>query len=333
MKKLPPAALFAILVASLAAACLYAFSSGAANIGIFDIPQILSSKTPEGAYIILTQVRLPRVLLGLAVGSSLALAGVLLQGLFKNPLVEPYTIGVSGGAALCVAITIVCGINAAQQWYSLPVAGLVGALCTMMLISALATRSGTIKIQGLLLTGVMISFISSSLVMLIMALAKTHDMNSIVFWSMGSLNRPMWTLVALMSFVSVVCLVISYRFCLSLNALALGYEEAAHLGVDVNKTRRWLFVLGAVLTGTSVSLAGNIGFVGLVVPHAVRLFAGNNHKRLLVCSYVLGGAFLVVCDTLARTVIAPVELPTGILTGIIGGTCFIVALWQKGQRV
>lgn len=183
--------------------------------------------------------------------------------------------------------------------------------------------------QGLLLTGVMISFISSSLIMLIMAVSRTEDLHGIIFWIMGSLEEPNWALIKIMSAVFVFGFFVSCLFWRDLNALALGEEEAIHLGINTEKTKRVLFLLSSLLTGCAVSVCGIIGFVGLVVPHLARLFVGGDHRILLISSALVGGIFLILSDTLARTIIAPLELPVGVITGIVGGSIFV---WFLNKR-
>jgi iron complex transport system permease protein len=244
-------------------------------------------------------------------------------------LVEPYTLGISGGAALGVCLNIVLGLNRTLGIFSLPLFGFLGAILIILLVYSLSIKRGTLRIQGLLLTGVMISFISSSLIMLIMAVSRVEDLHGIIFWIMGSLEEPNWFLIKLAVLVPIFGLIISYFFCLDLNAFSLGEEEALHLGVDTERTKRLLFILASLLTGCSVSIAGIIGFVGLVVPHFVRMFVGSDHRILLISSFLSGAIFLIFCDTLSRTVISPLELPVGVITGILGGSLFVYALSKK----
>ena len=283
--------------------------------------------TPE--YSILFDVRLPRILLGCAVGGALSLAGVILQGMFRNPLVEPYTLGISGGAALGVCINIVLHVSQTAGILTVPFSGFLGAITVILVLYSLSISKGILKMQGLLLTGVMISFISSSLMMLIMAVSRVEDLHGIIFWIMGSLEEPDWFLIKLMLSVSIFGLAVSYLFCHDLNALSLGEEEALHLGINIERTKRLLFIIASFVTGCSVSVAGIIGFVGLVVPHFVRMVTGGDHRILLISSFFCGAGFLIFCDTLARTIISPLELPVGVITGIVGGSLFIYALTRK----
>ncbi len=318
-----------ILTAILISVSIISLCVGAAGISFRRIPHIIWQGRGTGEYSILFDIRLPRIILGFAIGGALSLAGTILQGIFRNPLVEPYTLGISGGASLGVCL------NIAFKWYdtvgiiAYPISGFVGAALVVVFVYSLSMKRGTLKTQGILLTGVMISFISSSLVMLIMALSRSEDLHGIVFWIMGSLDEPNMLLIRMAVIGALAGLVLSYFFCLDLNALALGEEEAIHLGINVEKTKRILFILASILTGLSVSVAGIIGFVGLIIPHLMRMFTGTDHRILFVSTFLAGSSFLILCDTLARTVIEPFELPVGVITGIIGGAVFVYALSRK----
>lgn len=285
---------------------------------------------PSGyEYSIIFNLRLPRIILSLAIGGALSLCGVILQGMFRNPLVEPYTFGISGGAAMGVCLAIVLRLHRIFGIFSLSVFGFLGAGLVIVLLYYLSIRKGVLMVQGLLLTGVMISFISSSLIMLIMAISHTEDMRGIIFWIMGSLQEPNWLPIIIAVFVSLAGLIASYFFCFDLNAFSLGEEEAMHLGINIEKSKRSLFLITSLLTGCSVSVTGIIGFVGLVIPHFMRLIIGSDHRILLISSYIAGGIFLLACDTVSRMIISPLELPVGVITGIVGGIIFIYFLTKK----
>ena len=209
----------------------------------------------------------------------------------------------------------------------------IGAVVVVLAVYSLSTREGILKIQGLLLTGVMISFIASSLIMLMMALSRTEDLQGIVFWIMGSLEEPKWSLIKLALVVALGGLVASYFLSERLNALALGEEEARHLGIDTDTTKRYLFILASLVTGCCVAISGIIGFVGLAVPHFVRMVVGQDHRILLISAFLSGAIFLVISDTIARTIITPLELPVGVVTGIIGGIIFVYALTKRGVQL
>jgi iron complex transport system permease protein len=319
-----------IVSAFLCAICVISLCVGAAGIPLRKILQIILEEEGSGEYSILFDIRLPRIILGFAVGGALSLAGAILQGIFRNPLVEPYTLGISGGASLGVCMNIVLRWHDYIGIIAFPISGFLGAILVIILVYRLSMRTGVLKTQGMLLTGVMISFISSSLVMLIMAVSRSEeDLHNIVFWIMGSLDEPNMLLIKVAVIGALAGLIVSYFFCLDLNALALGEEEAIHLGIDVEKTKRFLFIIASILTGLSVSVAGIIGFVGLIIPHFMRMFTGTDHRILLISVFLAGAAFLILCDTIARTVIDPFELPVGVITGVIGGGVFVYALSKK----
>ena len=284
--------------------------------------------TPE--YAILFEVRLPRIVLGFAVGGGLAISGVILQGMFRNPLVEPYTLGISGGAALGVCLNMVVGGPQVLGPLATPVSGFLGAVGIIFVVYTISARGRGMRLSRLLLMGVMVSFMASSLIMLVMALTRTENLHGIIFWIMGSLEEPSSTLTKIVLFISLGGTMVSFLFAIDLNALSLGEEEAFHLGVPVERVKKTLFVIASLVTGCCVAVAGIIGFVGLVVPHLMRLLVGGDHRILLLASYISGAAFLILCDTLARVVIAPMELPVGVITGLVGGGVFIYALSRKG---
>ena len=320
---------FLVLLIVLSGTGILALCTGATFIPIREIISILTGGKESTDYTILMHIRMPRIILGFAVGGSLSLAGALLQGMFRNPLVEPYTLGISGGASLGVALNILFKWYAVIGTIAYPVSGFIGALMVMFFVYGLSVRQQRLGLRDILLIGVMVSFIASSVVMLLMAISKSEDLHGIIFWIMGSLDEPNLTLIYIAVGVSLGGLLISHLFCLPLNALSLGEEGARHLGIQVESTRRWLFLLASLLTGLSVSVAGIIGFVGLVVPHFMRMVVGPDHRFLLSGSFLAGAAFLILCDTLARTIISPLELPVGVVTGIIGGIVFVYALTRK----
>jgi iron complex transport system permease protein len=317
------------LVIILFCVSLFSICVGSADISLKNIFNILFECQGSWQYSILMKIRFPRILLGLAVGGSLGLAGALLQGIFRNPLVEPYTLGISGGASLGVCLVIVFQLSSCIGLFVYPIAGFAGAIITILLVYFMSIRKGGVNVNSLLLTGVMISFICSSIVMLVMSMADIRELQNIVFWTMGSLGESNIELVYLILFVSIVGLIISYLFCMNLNAFSIGEEEAAHIGINTERTKKWIFVIASLLTGLSVSVAGIIGFVGLVVPHIMRMFLGPDHRFLLISSFLSGAIFLILCDTLARTIISPMELPVGVVTGIVGGAIFIYAINKK----
>lgn len=320
----------ALLLVGLLAASMLSLGMGEIPISIGDIPHILSEKESM-EYGVLSYIRIPRTLLGLAIGGSLSLAGAILQGVYRNPLVEPYTLGISGGASLGITFAIVAGLHLLNILF-LPLAGFIGAFATIFLVYTLSLGKGGLSVNRMLLIGVMISFIASSLMMFLMSITTTDNINGIVFWMMGSLNESNSTMINVMIILSLVCLVISYLFVMPLNALRLGEEKAKHLGFNANSVIRILFIITSLLTGACIAVAGVIGFVGLVIPHIVRLWVGTDYRILLISSFLSGAIFLILCDVMARTIISPNELPIGVITGILGGVLFIVLLSNSRRK-
>lgn len=307
--------------------CAGSLFAGSTGLSLREMVLLFSGEGQVGpAYSLLFDIRLPRIVLGIAVGGGLSLAGVILQGIFRNPLVEPFTLGISGGAALGVCLASILGLS---SLYSLPLAGFTGAFSVIFFLHYLSRRKGLMSIQGLLLAGVMINFISSSLVTLIMSILRVEQLHGILFWIIGTLGESDWLLVNTALWTSLAGLALSYLFCSDLNALLLGEEEAHHLGIGIERTKKLLFALASLLTGLCVSLTGAIGFVGLVVPHFMRIVVGNDHRILLIGSFLAGATFLIFCDTVAKTVAFPIELPVGVVTGILGGSVFVYTLAKK----
>ncbi len=302
---------------------------GEVSFSVHDILGILQTGEGNLKYAILMKIRLPRIILGIAVGGSLSLSGAILQGIYRNPLVEPYTLGISGGAALAVSLVIVLGLQSFAAALALPLAGFAGSIAVIFFVYVFSVQRGNLQSNNMLLTGVMISFIASSLMMLLMAVASNESLRSIIFWTMGSLDEPNILLIKVAFGASLSGLFFSYFFARDLNALRLGEEKAIHLGVNSAKAVRFLFIIASLLTGISVAVAGIIGFVGLIIPHIMRLLAGNDYRILLLSSFLGGAGFLILSDTLARTIISPNELPVGVITGIVGGLAFMIILRKK----
>lgn len=321
-----------LLVILVSAASVWSLLSGDMNITPDKLFSNLGNPdSMESA--ILTKIRIPRLILAFSIGGALSLIGAILQGIFRNPLVEPYTLGISGGASLGVALVIVSGIGLSGTLFALPVAGFAGALLTILLVYFLGIRKGAGNVNRMLLIGVMISFISSSLLMFLMSVSTTEGLHSILFWTMGSLDESNRSLIILVLTVSLAGLVFSNLFSHQLNALRLGEDRARHLGVNSSLMIKLMFVVTSLLAGICVSVAGVIGFVGLVIPHLIRMLVGSDYRILLTGSFLGGSFFLIVCDVIARTIIAPNELPVGVITGIIGGVVFIVILARERKKI
>lgn len=311
---------------------ILSLSTGEVSISFKQVLSFLNNQTNNIDSVIINQIRLPRVLLGFSVGGALSISGVLLQGIYRNPLVEPYTLGISGGATLGIAMVIVLSVHQTLGVISLPIAGFLGSMATVFLVYLLSLKNGKINIQNMLLIGVMVSFISSSVMMLLMSTGSAETVHNIIFWIMGSLDETNKTLISISVITSVIGLLFTYFFVQPLNALRLGQEKARHLGINTDVTIKILFVIASILTGVSVSVAGIIGFVGLVIPHIIRSVVGNDYRIFLITSFLAGGSFIVLSDTLARVIIAPSELPVGVITGIIGGTVFIFMLTKQSLK-
>ena len=282
---------------------------------------------------ILLQVRLPRVLLGFLVGASLAAVGVALQALLRNPLADPYVLGVSSGAALGAAVGVLGGLGTTfLAETALPLCGFAGGLVALLVVYRMAVSYERLPVHSLLLAGVILNAIFSALIMFITSILEPNRSYGMMAWLMGTLTAPTYGgLIAVTIYLLVgVGLLVSQTQ--TLNLLALGEAAARSLGVDTERAKREIFLLSALITGAVVSMSGMIGFIGMVVPHAVRLLLGADHRLLLPASALMGGAFLMGADTLARTLLAPAEIPVGIVTALAGGPFFVyLLLWRKDR--
>ncbi|KJH79987.1 MULTISPECIES: FecCD family ABC transporter permease [Pseudomonadaceae] len=288
------------------------------------------------AELILGQIRLPRALLGVSVGAVLALSGAAMQGLFRNPLADPGLIGVSSGAALGAAVTIVGselmgGVPSSLEPYLLSLSAFVGGLGVTALVYRLGRRDGRTHVATMLLAGIALTALAGAAIGLFTYIADDSTLRTLTFWNLGSLNGAsyarLWPLL-------LVTLMVSFwlpRRARALNALLLGESEARHLGFDVERLKRELVFCTALGVGVAVAAAGMIGFVGLVVPHLVRLLVGPDHRLLLPASALAGGSLLLLADLLARLMLAPAELPIGIVTALLGAPFFLYLL-QRGRR-
>lgn len=318
-----------VLFLLLAAVTFVALCIGEVNYTPGEVLRILFGEGDDVRAEILRKLRLPRILLGLIVGGSLSLTGAILQGIFRNPLVEPYTLGISGGASVGIALVVVFSLETLWGSVTLPLAGFAGALVTIVFVYAASMNGRSVRIQTLLLTGVMISFIASSVMMMLMSMSRTDKLQGVMFWIMGGLNETNTLLIGGLAVVAFVVLLLSCGYAPALNAMRLGVERATQLGVNAERSVKVLFFLSSILTGICVSLAGVIGFVGLIIPQLIRYIIGTDYRILLISSFLGGGIFLILCDIFARVIISPNELPIGVVTGIIGGIIFIVVMMRK----
>jgi cobalamin transport system permease protein len=316
------------LVLALAAGVLL----GAVRIPLRDL--LAAIQHPGSDSLVTTLVvglRLPRVILAALVGASLAGAGVLYQALFRNPLADPYILGVSSGAGLATVLVLAATVHATELRYGLvPAAAFAGALLTMLLVVKLASVGGRLDTTSLLLSGVAVSYTFAALMSFVM-LSVRESLTTVVYWTMGGLTAASWGYVAMIAPMFVVGAAIPFAFSRELNLMLLGDERAGQLGVPVERFKLMALGIGSLLTAAAVAVAGLIGFVGLMVPHMVRLILGPDHRLLLPASLLAGAIVLVLADLVARTVLAPAEIPVGIVTAILGGP-FFVWLLVKGRR-
>lgn len=297
--------------------------SGSVDIPLSGIAQALLSPADTIPHRIVWDLRLPRVLAAFACGSLLALAGVLLQVLLRNPLADPYILGVSGGAAVGALLAMLLGWGLMLT----NLASLTGALTAIAIVFGLSFRAGSWNLYRLLLTGVVLSAGCAALTTLILTLAPTSDVKGMLFWLMGDVSRAEELLPAWMTLVILTA--VSMLFSGRLNVLSLGHLKARTLGVEVLQLQVGIYFCASLATVAALMLAGAIGFIGLIVPHVVRLLGVNDFRWLLPLSVLLGGSFLTVADTLARTLWAPQQLPVGVLTALLGVPMLLVLLSRR----
>jgi iron complex transport system permease protein len=288
------------------------------------------SRTDDADFVILFRSRLPRVLLGAAVGGGLAAAGSALQALLRNPLASPDVIGISGGASVGAICVLGLGIPG-PAWIVVPGAAFLASMSTLALIVRVSTVHGRLNPYSLLLVGVITNTIAAAVIMLVTALVDSLRAQGVLIWLSGSLAQRPYSLVAVVWLASIVPAVSLWLQGRSLNLLALGEETATQLGTDVARVRRWSFLASALLVGAAVSVSGVIGFVGLIVPHCLRLALGSDQRLLIPASFLGGAVFLVWADAAARTVLAPTEVPVGVLTALCGGPFFIFLLRRQEE--
>lgn len=276
-------------------------------------------------------VRFPRIVMGLAVGAALAVAGAVMQAVFGNPLAEPGVVGVSSGAALGASAAIALGASVLGG-PGVALFAFLGGLLATLLVYAVARAGGRTEVVTLLLTGIAVNAIAQAGIAFVLFIADTASREQIVFWQLGSLGGSRWDQVALVAAVAAVGIALALVLARRYDLLALGERNARHLGVDVERLRFVSIVLVALLTGAAVAFTGIIAFVGLVVPHLIRMIIGPAHRGLVLASAVGGGALLVVADLMTRTLVAGAELPIGMLTSLVGGPFFFWLLYRQRRR-
>ncbi|MFV0296424.1 MAG: FecCD family ABC transporter permease [Hyphomicrobiaceae bacterium] len=339
-----------LLVASVLAlvvAAVLSMATGSTGIRLTALPGAIASVTGSStdvadvrASLVLIDLRLPRTLLAIFVGASLAIAGAMMQGLFRNPLADPGLVGVSSGATLAAVAFIVLGNSYLGGWqvimgvYALSVAAFLGGLLATVVLMAVGTRNGTTAVATLLLAGIALGALSGALTGILAYVSDDRELRDLTLWSMGSFSGASWTKTLAVAPFALILLVAMSGLARQLNGLLLGEAEAYHLGIDLERVKWKIVFLTAVAVGGAVAVAGIIGFVGIVVPHFVRIVAGPDHRVLLPAAGILGAVLVLVADIGARIIVAPAELPIGIIMAIIGAPVFLhLVLKRSGGAV
>ncbi len=322
------ASVFTVLSVCLCAALVAASSIGAVSI---PISSLLTGTLTEQQEAVLGSIRLPRALLAVVVGAALAVSGAVMQGLFRNPLADPSLIGIASGAALAVALVIVIfePVSQVANLYGLSVAAFIGGLLTCLLIFRFALLTGAMSVTYVLLAGIAVNAIAMAGTGFLFHISDDQQLRTLTFWTMGSLGGALWPSVFVATTIVIPATIVLIRHARALNILLLGEHEATYLGVDSHRLKRNVIICTALAVGAAVAVSGIIGFVGLIVPHLVRLTIGPDHRLLIPASAFLGAIMLVVADIFARTIVAPAEMPVGILTSLIGGPFFLWLLIKQ----
>ncbi|MGY6709389.1 MAG: FecCD family ABC transporter permease [Rhizobiaceae bacterium] len=328
-----------LLALALALTALFGLAWGASDASMWSLLRAWAG-TDDAALsmrdrIIIYEIRLPRVVLGMLVGAALAVSGAVMQGLFRNPLADPGIVGVSAGAGLGAISVIVLGgtalapVIALFGIYALPMAAFLGGLASTLILYRVATRAGRTSVATMLLAGIALGAMAGAFSGLMVYIADDRQLRDLTFWGLGSLAGATWTKVLSAGPIIVLALFAAPFIARGLNALALGEASAGHLGVPVQRLKAIAIVTVAAATGAAVAVSGGIGFVGIVVPHLLRLLIGPDHRYLLPASALLGAALLVLADSVSRTIVAPAELPIGIVTAAVGAPFFLWILLRR----
>jgi len=315
----------------LAVAVVASLGVGASGLPLTAVLEVLRGGGDDTSRAIVLHLRLPRSALAALVGGALALAGAVFQALLRNPLAEPYILGVSGGAAVGAVLAVTLGWVVTAVW-ALPVAAFAGALLAIGTVLRIALAVGpTLNARVFILAGVVVGAFFNAVILLLLTLADVESFRSAIFWMMGNLSGASWGSVSLLALYLIPTGALLLSLARPLNLMAVGEETATHLGVRVERVKRVAYLATSLLVAAAVSVSGVIGFVGLIVPHALRMLWGPDHRLLLPASVLAGGAFLLATDTLARTVVAPAELPTGVVTALAGVPLFVYLLIRTGR--
>lgn len=324
---------------------IYVSTLGVADISFADSLRIITERIPglnrvlfyediPNTYrVIVWHIRLPRILLASLVGMGLSVVGATFQGMFKNPMADPYVIGVSSGAALGATVAIVMGLESFAGGFGyVNLLAFLGALTTVILVYNIARVGRKVPTITLLLAGIAMSALMSSIISVLMIFNR-DKLESIIFWTMGSVSAASWRHVFTLFPIVLVGIILAYFYARDLNLLMVGDDTAKNLGIDTEKTKKVLLVISSVVIAFTVSVSGIIGFVGLIIPHAVRMLVGPDHRVLIPFSALVGAIFLIITDTIARTIIAPTEIPVGAVTAIFGSPYFIYLLYKTKKKV
>jgi iron complex transport system permease protein len=310
------------LVSVALVAVAVALTVGAVELAPGAVWTALLGRGDDATVAIVRDLRLPRVLLAFLIGGGLSVTGAALQALVRNPLADPYLLGLSNGAGLGAVIAIAFGV---EGMWAVPVAALVGAVVAIVLVYRIAVVTGSVlDTRVLLLGGVVVGAFATAIMGAILAVSEASEVRSALLWILGSFSGASWQRVTVFGAYGVVPLGALYLLARPLDLLSLGEEPARFLGADVERTKRLLYLLASALTAAAVAVSGVIGFVGLVIPHAVRILWGHTHQSLLPAAFLLGGTLMVAADAVARTAFAPLELPVGVVTAIIGVPVFVL---------
>ncbi|MCM8784001.1 MAG: iron ABC transporter permease [Candidatus Omnitrophica bacterium] len=279
-------------------------------------------------------LRLKRIIQGAMIGGMLSVAGVIFQAVLRNPLADPYILGVSSGGGLGVVVAMVMGGTLVRCGVLyLPLSGFLGSLLSIFMVKRLAQVEGRLPPQNLLLSGVVVGVILTNILIFIVWLFEDKLMRGVMGWLLGNLEVVDNSLLLTTAIIGIFGVTISFLFARELNAISLGEEEAVSLGIEVEKIKRLLIYVASLITATAVAVCGIVGFVGLIVPHIIRFFSGNEHRLLIPSSFLGGAIFIIISDTFARTVFSPIEIPIGVITAFIGGLVFIYLLQKKKKVV
>ncbi|MFH0738661.1 MAG: iron ABC transporter permease [Candidatus Omnitrophota bacterium] len=276
---------------------------------------------------VILNMRILRIITAILAGSGLAVCGIALQAILRNPLAEPYLLGTSSGAGLLAVIAVILGVSSIY----LPLAAFLGAVGSIILVYNLAREGNRISDKSLILSGVIISIVFASLIVFLVSISPSQAMHEMTWWLWGSLQVYDVKLVSLVAVPVIFGIALIYLFSQDLNAISLGEEEATHLGIDTQNIKKILILITALITASLICICGIIGFVGLIVPHMMRRLSGPNHKALIPVTCLAASVFMVICDLISRTLFAPVEIPIGVITAIIGAPVFIILL-KKGTK-